>query len=714
MRQAPGHTRQEILDAALRYSRAGWAVLPLYGTAGQQCSCRRANCPSPGKHPTLKGGVHAATRDEAKIHRFFSSEISRNLGIATGLASGIFVLDVDPRHGGDASLSNLEAAMGPLPQATAVLSRGDGRHIYLRHPSYPIANSAGLLGKGLDVRGDGGYIVAPPSTHVSGKHYAWLAGGDTLAASLVPAPAALLEAIARLKAASAPNPRPHVRAGERNITLMSLAGSQRRRGAAHAEIVTYLMKQNDSLCEPPLDQDEILSTANSVIRYAPAKHAREKTSTSMAMVDKMAQTEPHTKKAENPEGDVHNHRAERSSKKSSIIQENELWRESVMAASILEQMVEICRKHIILPPQLLHTIALWILFTHVHDAFKTSPILGLVSPDRRCGKTATLTMLRFLVRRPLAASNITPAALFRAVDQWQPTLLIDEADTFLQGNDEIRGIINSGHQRHMAAVIRSLEDNHEPHAFSTWCPKAIAKIGLLSDTLADRAILIPMRRKKTSEFCDKLTPETEKLLQVMASKAARWAVDNIDALALLTPNLPRQLNDRAKDNWKPLLAIAELAGDKWPGEAQAAAMYLAAIADPEDLETPATLLLQDIYDAFVSSGANRLQSSILAATLAKMEHRPWPEWHHNRPITPRQIAQLWRPFGIAPKSIRFGHEGTPKGYERIQFEDVWEHYLSSPPAKRDVSEHQGIAADVLSPRLQEDIPGPNLGINDEL
>src|SRR5215831_11442204 len=136
---------------------------------------------------------------------------------------------------------------------------------------------------------------------------------------------------------------------------------------------------------------------------------------------------------------------------------------------------------------------LWIVFTYALDAFDEAPILALCSPLKRCGKTTTEDLTAALAQRPLTAANITVAALYRTVEQFAPTLIVDEADTFLLTNLALRGIINSGHTRATAFVIRTA--GHEPRLFSTWGARMIALIGRLPATLEDRAIVLPMRRR---------------------------------------------------------------------------------------------------------------------------------------------------------------------------------------------------------------------------
>ena len=162
--------------SALALARRGWPVLACH--EGRPCSCGRAECPSPGKHPRTPRGLHDATRDPATLRAWWRRWPQANLGVRTGAApdgAGLVVLDVDPAHGGEASLAGLVEVHGPLPATLGVATGGGGRHLYFAHPGGTVANSAGRLGAGLDVRGDGGYVVVPPSRHPSGARYRWRA-----------------------------------------------------------------------------------------------------------------------------------------------------------------------------------------------------------------------------------------------------------------------------------------------------------------------------------------------------------------------------------------------------------------------------------------------------------------------------------------------------------------------------------------------------------
>lgn len=174
------------------------------------------------------------------------------------------------------------------------------------------------------------------------------------------------------------------------------------------------------------------------------------------------------------------------------------WPEPVDGAELLGVLVATFTRFLALPDHAAEALALWTVHTHTFDAGAITPRLALTSPKKRCGKSTALGVLQKLVPRPLPAANITAASFFRAVEKWRPTVLVDEADTFLRGNDELRGILNAGHRRD-GCVIRSVGDDHEPRAFKVWAPVAIAMIGRLPDTLEDRSIVVSMRRKLPNE-----------------------------------------------------------------------------------------------------------------------------------------------------------------------------------------------------------------------
>ena len=357
-----------------------------------------------------------------------------------------------------------------------------------------------------------------------------------------------------------------------------------------------------------------------------------------------------------------------------LLEEVEPWPEPVDGLGLLDEIYTVILRHVALEEAKALAIALWVVHTHAHSLAAVSPILALMSPEKRCGKSTTLLVLNALVPKPLLAANVTSAALFRTIEKYHPTLLIDEADTFLRENDELRGILNSGHLRGSAQVVRTVGDGFEPRLFSTWAPKAIALIGTLADTLKDRSVVIPMRRRAPDETvepvrADRIPAE----LAPLRRKVARWVADSADVLRNADPDVPPELDDRAADNWRPLLAIAGLAGWVFPSKARAAALALSGAEDDDD-SAPAIQLLADIRELFEEEGNDWLASQAIEERLRSREDRPWPEWSKGKPITTRAIARLLKRFGIQPKQ-RWVENGTIRGYGRTEFEDTWRRYL---------------------------------------
>ena len=293
------------------------------------------------------------------------------------------------------------------------------------------------------------------------------------------------------------------------------------------------------------------------------------------------------------------------------------WDTVIDTAELLAALRDTFMRYIILPLHAAIAMALWTLHAWALDAAYVSPFLMFSSPEMRCGKSTALAVLYRVGPRTALASNISPAAIFRYVEASHPTLLIDEAETFVTGNEEVRGILNSGHTRDTAIIIRLVGDNHEPKEFSTWSAKAIASIGKLSGTLRDRSIILPMKRKKPNERVAKLRGrDTDEFLE-LRRKARRWADDNVAALKEACPSIPEALNDRAADNWEPLLAIADLAGNEWPRLARTAAVKLSADSEAEAANPNKVRLLADIRAIFEELAVDRLPSATLVAELVE-------------------------------------------------------------------------------------------------
>jgi hypothetical protein len=344
---------------------------------------------------------------------------------------------------------------------------------------------------------------------------------------------------------------------------------------------------------------------------------------------------------------------------------------------VLNKVSETISEYVVLPDGAADAVALWVAHTHAINAFSHTPRLNIRSPEKRCGKTTLRDVLATLVPKPLPTENLSTAVLFRVVDKYQPTLLADEYDSWINDKEDLRGLLNSGHKRGGQA-LRCVGDDFEPRAFHVFAPVVLAGIGSLPGTLHDRAIVISLERAKPGEIKQRFDSRHTDREQELCRKLARWAADNVDFVKRCDPQLPEIAFNRLADNWRPLFEIAEVAGGDWPRRALAAFTESRA-TDELDVQGVGATLLADIANIFTSTATDRLASNSLAESLAAMEGRPWAEWgKHRRPISANQLAQQLRRFGIAPHVIRISDQ-TPRGYLLDEFKETFSRYLPDTP-----------------------------------
>jgi putative DNA primase/helicase len=332
------------------------------------------------------------------------------------------------------------------------------------------------------------------------------------------------------------------------------------------------------------------------------------------------------------------------------LREVEVWPESVDGDALLDSITQAVRRYLVLPPNGAEVIALWAVAAHAFNGFQISPRLHVRSPEKRCGKTIALDVLECLTPRSIRTENVTTAVLFRLVDGYRPTLLIDEVDAFLKDYEELRGALNAGHRRG-GQMLRCEGDHNEVRAFKTFAPVALAGIGRLPGTLEDRSIAIEMRRRKPTEQVARFRRDRANDLDELASMAARWVADHEVSLSAADPEAPGTLHDRAVDNWRPLFAIADLAGGEWPTLARQVAVRLSGGEAEQDASVRVQLLV-DVKVIFDADDRDQLPSVFICGQLADMEDRPWPEWRQGKPITARQLARQLEAFSIRPGTIR--------------------------------------------------------------
>jgi hypothetical protein len=394
----------------------------------------------------------------------------------------------------------------------------------------------------------------------------------------------------------------------------------------------------------------------------------------------------------------------------------------VNIADLLADIETVIKKHVILSDHAAAALAVWVLHTYTFELRDTVAYVAIESPEKRCGKTTLLSVLAAMACKSLIASNITVGALFRAIHTCTPTLFIDEADTFLAGNSIMRGIINSGNTRRTAYVLRlssakkvgsasrSLASptdenrpvavpsplpfdgrgegqgevrvhqqstiNHQPpestdsglKKYSCWCPKVIAMIGEVPDTIADRSIVVKMARKLTTEAC---LPLAALDAAEIKAKCTRFALDMGHFISSAPKISAEGLNDRASDTFDPLFVIARLAGSEWEHKLRAASLGLSSTADTENSGSG---LILDIIDIFVENGWEKIFTRDLVPILRDGGLKSQALRPGN--INEHHISKILRHYGIKPDSVRIGKE-VKNGYLAGDFRNALHRYVST-------------------------------------
>jgi putative DNA primase/helicase len=327
------------------------------------------------------------------------------------------------------------------------------------------------------------------------------------------------------------------------------------------------------------------------------------------------------------------------------------------------------RKHVAADDTIFTAATLWIAFAWTHDAFVHSTMLLATSKEPDSGKTTLLGVLRFLVPRGLATTEISAAALYRTIEKWHPTLLVDEADVIFRENEELRSVFNSGWTRG-SGIIRCNPETHDPELFATFGPKVIGMKGLrLPDTTLGRCIVLEMKRKRRSEQITDFLHIDDAELAMLRSQLARWSTNHLDQVGKVQPSLLDGFENRLRANWWPLFCVAEFCGGEWPKKVRAAAQMLGR-HDATSLYIQALTAIKEIF----GTQTEMFSKDIVEAMMA-IEDGPWKFYggkERDKPITQNGLARLLKP--IAPDTIRIG-EGVAKGYYRHQFEDAFERYL---------------------------------------
>ena len=363
----------------------------------------------------------------------------------------------------------------------------------------------------------------------------------------------------------------------------------------------------------------------------------------------------------------------------------EPWTEAVDGAALLSDIASFIQRYVSIAPALADTVALWIVVTWIHDRLEISPFLNVTSATKRCGKSLLLELLGELVHHPLpVGGRVTSSALFRTIEMHAPAMLLDEADTFFGDDDELRGVVNGSQRRNSAYVMRCVGDDHEPRRFVTWCPKAIAGIGGLPDTVLDRSIIVKLTRRPPGVSLAHWRDRDRTAIESLRRQLARWCGDeaaNIVA-GLSGVTFPPGLHDRGRDAWEALLAIGDTAGSGWSGRGgrtwQACEHVTASTADEET--GAREMLLADLRTIFEAEGwPEAIASSTTLDRLTELEGRPWSEWKRGKPLTARGLSNLLKPFGVQPRQRKHAGENL-RSYLLADLAPSFEAYFPDNPS----------------------------------
>jgi hypothetical protein len=348
-------------------------------------------------------------------------------------------------------------------------------------------------------------------------------------------------------------------------------------------------------------------------------------------------------------------------------------------AAILDD-IESFLKRFIAYPSIWTRIAhvLWIVHTHLMEAWESTPRAAFLSPEPASGKTRALEVTELLVPRPIEAVNVTAAYLFRKVDdpEGAPTILFDEIDTIFgpkaREHEDVRGLLNAGHRKGAVAgrcVVRGKAV--ETVEYPAYCAVAMAGLGDLPDTILTRSVIFRMQRRSQKErvepFRRRLAKEAGDTLR---DRIATWARGQLETVTNTWPAMPAGVEDRDADVWEALLGVADAAGGEWPDRARKAAVALVA-QSKQSTPSLGVRLLNDVKTVFGSRDS--MPTDDLLTALHELPEAPWAEIAAGKPLNARGLAKRLAGYEITSKNIRVGDK-TLKGYSRVDLADAWDRY----------------------------------------
>ena len=249
------------LEHLIDYVKMGWKILPVYGAEIDLCLCGNPDCGHPGKHPMTPNGFKNASTEIEQIQKWHNEYPRANWAVATGAESDVVVLDVDPDKDGEKTINNF-----PIHDTPCSKTGGGGIHYYFSYPGHKIDTTVERIGKGVDVRADGGYAILPPSKHISGIKYSWQIKPNDM--DLAPTPDWLIKRNKKVKVKlTDKSDSEKIPDGRRNETMTSIAGTLKNRGLSTEAIRNALIGINEVECDPPLPEGDIQAMVKSSTKW---------------------------------------------------------------------------------------------------------------------------------------------------------------------------------------------------------------------------------------------------------------------------------------------------------------------------------------------------------------------------------------------------------------------------------------------------------------
>ncbi len=388
-------------------------------------------------------------------------------------------------------------------------------------------------------------------------------------------------------------------------------------------------------------------------------------------------------------------RAEREAQGQPIaLSDPEPSNEPVDGAPLLDDLAGWLHRYVWFVREAADAVALWIVASWFVGELYFAPVLALLSPTKRCGKTLLLDLLRHVVRRGYLTSGtgVTAAVIFRLNEAQHPTFLIDEAEKLAgrHADRDLIGMLNAGHRRG-AKATRCESDTLEVREYDAFGFRALAAIGTLWDSILDRSIVLRLERKPKATTLERFhSRRAEREGKALATRLRRWTDDHRAGITGAEEHAPRPewLDDRECDHWSGLFAVAALAGDGWPERAVAAAKALRIGEEERDY---AERLLHDVRRAFDAKGKPEvIPSGELAKALNDLDEAPWGDQRGGSGLSTHGLAARLRDFKVRPRADHAPSlSKTVRGYWLADLTPVWARY-APPPTLSEVLGSDGV------------------------